>query len=476
MLYLLYLRNGSIKKFPLDKPTILLGRSRECDFLVDESYISKKHAEITVHPHYIRIKDMNSFNGIFTDVGKVQEASLLVNQWFRIGFLKFFLKEGNPDEFVLSEKIRPLLLRLSKTYGVDTTNTAVNILYTEHLKGILEAGLSLDEYGDLFKNAEMNINLALEEGCLLLLCKQKNSKTIESLWNFEEKYEPDFQNIVMQKELYVKQQINTWSREHIYFSVLPVHLREKAMALVYISEKMVTENIIDFLQELALEIYIIYTLIEQGKESKEQASQIIAKNHSMRILLSRCKKIARSTLNVLIEGETGTGKELFARFIHNYSSRNNNFIVFNCAAIAENLMEVELFGQEKDTLNKVVPLKKGKLELASNGTLVLDEINEMPLNLQTKLLRTIQEGQFYRIGGNTPIEVNLRIISLTKKNQKIYCGKASGKVSTTVSPTFHSEFLPSGNEKKISYLSSTTSLRKPLGRPVSILKGFPTAR
>jgi transcriptional regulator with PAS, ATPase and Fis domain len=136
-------------------------------------------------------------------------------------------------------------------------------------------------------------------------------------------------------------------------------------------------------------------------------------------LLSQCRKIAASKLFVLIEGETGTGKELLARFIHFHSRRNQgNFIALNCAAIPENLMENELFGHEKGAFTDASSQRAGKLELASGGTLVLDEIGDMPLNLQAKLLRTIQEGQFYRVGGNFPIKVDLRIICLTNKNVK----------------------------------------------------------
>ncbi|MFC2146570.1 sigma-54 interaction domain-containing protein, partial [Acidobacteriota bacterium] len=127
--------------------------------------------------------------------------------------------------------------------------------------------------------------------------------------------------------------------------------------------------------------------------------------------------IADSGVFVLIEGESGTGKELFARLIHRYSQRDQNkFVALNCAAIPENLLESELFGSEKGAFTGAYNQKKGKLELASGGTLVLDEIGDMPLNLQAKLLRALQELEFYRLGGSTPIKVNLRIISLTHQN------------------------------------------------------------
>jgi len=115
----------------------------------------------------------------------------------------------------------------------------------------------------------------------------------------------------------------------------------------------------------------------------------------------------------------GTGKELFARLIHKSSRRaKNNFVALNCAAIPEDLLESELFGHEKGAFTDAHTQKKGKLEIASHGTLVFDEIGDMPINLQSKLLRALQEKEFYRLGSTTPITVDLRIISMTNQDLK----------------------------------------------------------
>ena len=139
----------------------------------------------------------------------------------------------------------------------------------------------------------------------------------------------------------------------------------------------------------------------------------------MKELIQQAKKIASSDIFVLIQGESGTGKELFARLIHKYSRRSKKeFIAINCAAIPENLLESELFGHEKGSFTGAYTQKKGKLEVVSGGTLVLDEIGDMPVNLQSKLLRALQEKEFYRVGGTTSITVDLRIISITNKDLK----------------------------------------------------------
>lgn len=143
----------------------------------------------------------------------------------------------------------------------------------------------------------------------------------------------------------------------------------------------------------------------------------IAKSEAMRDLLDLVKMVSSSPVNVLIQGENGTGKELIARLIHEASDRHdNNFIAVNCAAIPENLTESEFFGHEKGAFTGADRMKKGLLEEADGGTLMLDEIGDMPLSIQPKLLRAIQEGEGSRLGSHKLIKYNIRIISATNKN------------------------------------------------------------
>jgi transcriptional regulator with PAS, ATPase and Fis domain len=124
--------------------------------------------------------------------------------------------------------------------------------------------------------------------------------------------------------------------------------------------------------------------------------------------------------NVLIYGESGTVKELVARVIHLLSPRNkSNFIAINCAAIPENLLESELFGHEKGAFTGAIQARKGKFELAEGGTIFLDEIGEMPLALQAKLLRVLQERVFERVGGSKEIKADVRVIAATNRNLSI---------------------------------------------------------
>jgi len=144
---------------------------------------------------------------------------------------------------------------------------------------------------------------------------------------------------------------------------------------------------------------------------------IVGESKAMEDVFSIMKRVADTPTTVLITGESGTGKELIARGIHRASSRSNApFVSINCAAVPENLLESELFGYEKGAFTGAVSLKQGKFEFADGGSLFLDEVGEMSLSLQVKLLRVLQEQEFQRVGGNKDIKVNVRIIAATNKD------------------------------------------------------------
>jgi len=146
---------------------------------------------------------------------------------------------------------------------------------------------------------------------------------------------------------------------------------------------------------------------------------IIANAPTMQELLRQVPSIAKSQANVFITGESGTGKEVLASMIHHYSPRiHSPFIKVNCAAIPEALWESEFFGHEKGAFTGAVQRREGRFELAHMGTLLLDEISEVPLTLQAKLLRSIQEREFERVGGTKSLRVDVRIISTSNRNMQ----------------------------------------------------------
>ena len=160
--------------------------------------------------------------------------------------------------------------------------------------------------------------------------------------------------------------------------------------------------------------------IKENKDLKKELNNrhhIVGESRCLQKVISDAIKVANSKTSTMILGESGTGKELLARLIHQTGQRKDKpLVVINCAALPDTLLESELFGHEKGSFTGAVSRKIGKFEFADGGTLFLDEIGEMSSGMQAKLLRVIQEGIFYRIGGLTPITVDVRIISATNRD------------------------------------------------------------
>ena len=170
----------------------------------------------------------------------------------------------------------------------------------------------------------------------------------------------------------------------------------------------------------AFHIHQLHQRAHQCDQTGAEAFQgIVGGSKSMRDIFRFIQRVAASDLSVLICGESGTGKEVVARAIHQQSQRKNNpFVVVNCGAIPENLLESELFGHEKGSFTGAHAQKRGKFELAHTGTLFLDEIGELAPPLQVKLLRFLQDRKIERVGGTQPMDVDVRIIAATNRDLK----------------------------------------------------------
>jgi two-component system nitrogen regulation response regulator GlnG len=169
---------------------------------------------------------------------------------------------------------------------------------------------------------------------------------------------------------------------------------------------------------------IINQALEQSTKTDNKSNQldsklpeIIGQAQSMQEVFRAIGRLSKSNATVLLNGESGSGKELVANAIHKNSSRNNSpFIAINTAAIPKDLLEAELFGHEKGSFTGAQTLRKGRFEQSDGGTLFLDEIGDMPMELQTRLLRVLSDGKFYRIGGQDSIEVDVRVIAATHQD------------------------------------------------------------
>lgn len=191
--------------------------------------------------------------------------------------------------------------------------------------------------------------------------------------------------------------------------------------------------------------------LHQIIQSDELTKDFFGKSTKIRRLINSVEKLAQSSdTTILLEGESGTGKEVFAKFIHQNSPRKNGpFIQINCSAIPKELAESELFGHEKGAFTGAAQKTKlGKFELANEGTILLDEIGELSLDLQVKLLRVLQEKKFYRLGGEKEIAVNVKVIAATNRNLELEVEKGNFRTDLFYRLNVARVFIPPLRERK----------------------------
>ena len=195
----------------------------------------------------------------------------------------------------------------------------------------------------------------------------------------------------------------------------------KQGAYDYLTKPFIMDELLFMIERLIREKQLVW----ENQRLRQEISQsyaledLVGKSPPMQELFNLINILAKTDSTTLIQGETGTGKELVARAIHQRSPRQNcPLIKVNCAAIPESLLETELFGHEKGAFTSAIKEKKGKFELAEGGSIFLDDIDDLPLSLQGKLLRVLQEKEYERVGGTETIKINVRVISATKRDLK----------------------------------------------------------
>jgi two-component system response regulator AtoC len=443
MNYLLYYTEGFIKKFPLDKPAVTIGRSSDNDIVIREDFISRNHVQINPGQDSIVVKDLGSTNGINVNGEKVKEALIKIGESFILGKMEFFLKRGSLNEFKLAKELIPIFDTIgsdNEKKSDDAWTRYIEDIYSETLKVVMQVGLKKNDFKEFMLELSNHLSNLTDFGSLFIISRQKDASDFDiSLSVRNETLKPEIlKNVVKQNpEIFTRKIISlpipgTNGGDNPLLYAYPLKTDHKNTTLIFIlspGQKAEEPKLQEFLSSLVIEIDLLSQLLT-GKGKKEgsrkppetfqeqsPAGDIVAESSRMKELIKQAKKIADSDIFVLIQGESGTGKELFARLIHNHSKRHKKkFVAINCAAIPENLLESELFGHEKGAFTGAYTQKKGRLEIASGGTLVLDEIGDMPVKLQTKLLRALQEKELYRVGGTTPITVDLRIISMSNKD------------------------------------------------------------
>lgn len=271
---------------------------------------------------------------------------------------------------------------MAKELEILVNSIDTGVIFTDENGNIVRYNSIADEIFQLNKNKIKNINEIID------------NLSIKDLSAIEKK---------LHKNKTFNYEINNTKLRGIY-NAKPIIINKKIIGYIFTFNKM--KEIIKVVNDIT------------GNNRITTFEDIIGESREIRLVKNYAKKISKGTSTVLIQGESGTGKELFARAIHFSSNRKNYpFIPINCGAIPENLIESELFGYEEGAFTGAKKGGKiGKFELAHKGTIFLDEIGDMPIHLQTKLLRVLQENVICRIGGNTLIPIDVRIIAATNKN------------------------------------------------------------
>ena len=416
MLYLEYELDGFLKKFPLTREVIILGRLSDCDFQIEKDYISRKHLKIYVNKGFIELEDLNSKNGFSINGFKVKTATLKEGEGFEIANICFRLKSSNDIDIENFEKTKKFYKK-NMDEDSEVTNYSLNI-FDRIISYIIDLGIKGISVNEILKYANPILKKILKTGRLMILYNKNNNIEVKSeilINKYNQKICVD--SISKSYKIFNKEIVFEKINNKTIFTSYPL-INNKYSLIFITSSNNKNDKIAKFLIKLKNELKIIIEKQFENKE-KDKSISIITSDENLINILNKAKRIAKKDLFILIEGETGTGKELLAKFIHmNSKNSQGNFIAINCSAIPDNLLESELFGFEKGAFTDANSQKKGKIELANNGTLILDEIGDLPLNLQAKLLRVLQEGEFYRLGGIKPIKVNFRLISLTNKNLK----------------------------------------------------------
>jgi transcriptional regulator with GAF, ATPase, and Fis domain len=429
-----------------------VGRTGDNHLRLPSASVSRRHCLINHDNGEFVVKDLGSHNGTFVNNQRVTESFLKHGDRIAVG--------GNQFVFLIDEQTEEKHFVRNAHFDDGGLITKSDIrLFPEadfapqatHLDNLVKLGKALNEtkHADALQTRILEILLEAipaRRGAILLF---KTGETTPQSTHVVYKTQSENENMPISRTVCERvrgEKISLLSNDltfsnlenseslttHKVTSLLAVPMQIGEMScLIYLdtNDFQIAFNVdhlhqataISFLVAAALEQKILIndlrTENRRLQETLQLETDIIGESRALDDVFRLISKTAASDSSILITGESGTGKELAARAIHNNSARSTKpFVAVNCAAINDNLIESELFGHEKGSFTGAVSQRKGKFELADGGTIFLDEIGELPLATQAKLLRIIQEREFERVGGVQTIKTNVRIVSATNRN------------------------------------------------------------
>lgn len=415
-----------------------IGRDPQSDLALRETSVSRAHCVITRQDDGFAVRDLGSHNGTLVNGAPVSEQVLAHGDYITIGgcVLRFLLG----DELILDDADVSSTVSF-RTDRKDWSET----LNAPDLDALLRVSMMLHSFQAMYKGRGSPAKTPLERHLLALILEIIPARRGAILLYEDSLNEPsrlavqDHEPAPYRPVLLSTNLVDRVLREGCGLVVepdaagrpslllAPLTIRDRASGLIYLEGLTFSEGhlqlmtsiaqIASMAMENAFHLEWLETENQRLETELHPDHHMIGESGQLRDLQRRIARAAHTSSTVLILGETGTGKELVARAIHHNSSRAGKpFVAVNCAALAETLLESELFGHERGAFTGAVAQKKGRLECAEGGTIFLDEIGEMPLQLQVKLLRVLQERQMERVGGTQPIKLDVRLIAATNRN------------------------------------------------------------
>ena len=439
----------------MNEGPVLIGRQAGATLKISNASVSRRHALIEKEGDKFIIADLGSRNGTFVNDVPVKRRELQHGDRVKIGESQFFFLFEDSDEPARTSEIRFDDSQIVSGSTVRMTYSDALYLMARDLSALMKVSTTINAIRSARELQESLLRLVFEvvpagRGAILLVGEhERGEDEFASIFGLDRVRGPD-QKVKISRTIVRRvlkdgaallisdaeksESLNTDSliaaRSQSLLCV-PLIMLERTIGVIYLdTDEPDVRFDKDHLQLVTAMAAIAAVAIQNARHIEKLESEnqrlladaniehnMVGESSLMREVYQLISKVAPTESTVLICGESGTGKELAARAIHRNSSRNGKpFVAVNCAALAESLLESELFGHEKGAFTGALIQRKGRLEIADGGTIFLDEIGELSPALQTKLLRVLQEREFERVGSTRTIKIDIRVLAATNRD------------------------------------------------------------
>ncbi len=437
------------KVFPLARDSTSIGSDPSNELAIYDASIAERHCLITRRGGVVIVTDLGTSQGTFLNGIAIKESALENGDTLRIGDCELVYRDGsriarknanlNAERHDVIEVLPAPLLHQPSLPPPQVTDVG---RMARDLNALFKVASAINSHRDLESLQKGILQLLFEvvpadAGAIQIIDNVDRTPTSTVSWKREDHLAPDLavrHEIVLRtfwEHSTVAADLSATSRRTEKVLCVPLVALQKTIGVIYLvcfspSESFGRDHI-NFVTSVAAiaavtleSVLAMESLRAENRQLRQQLATdepMVGESLQMQQLAEIVEKVANVDSAVLILGESGVGKEMVARAIHQKSSRSAQpFIAINCAAIPENLIESELFGYEKGAFTGAMATKRGRLELAAGGTLFLDEIGELDTKLQAKLLRVLQQKEFERVGGTSTLRFNARVLAATNKD------------------------------------------------------------